>query len=97
MRFLFILIFAIPALMAFRTLGLFTDWTNLRRHLREGAGPDAALALSERLPTGIPPDAALDEIRRRLVSSTLATAAGFCFALAGGLALMAISGRNPFA
>jgi|GEM_PF-2787230 len=93
MRFILILIIAVPALMAFRTLGLFRDWIMLRRWSRQGvAYGEPAPALTEPIAPGTGPAAATAEAWRKLVASALSTAAAACFALAGGLAVAWMAG-----
>ena len=93
MRFVVILIFAAPVLMAFRTLGLFRDWVALLRWSRWGvAAGEAPPVLNDPIPIGVAPDEAASAAGRKLVASALLTAAGGCFALAGGLTLASLIG-----
>ena len=85
MRFLLILVFAVPVLMAFRTLGHLKDWMTLRQWANEGGA--AVPALHEPLPPGVGRAEAALAAWRKLQLSALLTAAGACFAVAAGAAL----------
>ena len=89
MRVVLLLIAAVPALMGFRTLGLFRDWIHIRRWARYGLVPPV---LSETLPPDIGPEAAEVEARRKLIASALSTASACCFAVAGGAVVLEVMG-----
>ncbi len=88
MRIVLLILAGIPAIMAFRTLGLLRDWIAVRHWARHGGGPPF---LSEPAPPGLAPSEAEALASFKLVRSALATAAAVCFAVAGGAAFFAIA------
>ena len=88
MRFLLILVIAVPVLMAFRTLGCLKDWVTLRQWANaSNEGGAVVPALHEPLPPGVGRAEAALAAWRKLQLSALLTAAGVCFAVAAGVAI----------
>ena len=85
MRFLFVLLLAVPALLMFRAIGLFRDW----RDVRAGGEP-----YFEPIDTALTQAEATDVARIRFLRAALAVAASCCFALAGVLLFLWSSGRT---
>lgn len=93
MRFIVLLIIAVPSLMAMRTLGLFRDWFILRLWAKRGA-PDALKPVLHETPLpGTSLEEAIWQAFHKFRMSFLATASAACFATAATAAVIAVMGR----
>ncbi len=93
MRIVLLLIAAVPAFMAFRTLGLLRDWLILRAWMRRASGGARAAIpyLTEPFDLDAGPEPPEVYALWRFLLSALTTAAACCFALAACLTLLALA------
>ena len=87
-----LLIAAVPAFMAFRTLGLLRDWLLLSWWARRGRAHAAIPYLTEPFDFAAGPEPPETYARWRFILSALTTAAACCFALAACMTLIALKG-----